>query len=198
MDYSTPDELIAAVEEIEQKAPRTLSEEWETSADVMQKAIPLAGGLQALVDRFASSSTRSITSNLAGVLALAADNPSPETAPLIFQLLDQAPSWDYTRFINHALLTLREQAIRGIAWEPPGQTPPALARFLLHSIEQETDDENDNADTALNVLWSIHNWAEGRGGLRAVFSADERQAFRDKFDEVGLEPKQILEALGDN
>ena len=62
----------------------------------------------------------------------------------------------------------------------------------------EPDDENDNSDTATNIIWVIHQWAEDRGGLPAAFSAEERQAFRDKFDAVGLEPKQILEALGDD
>ena len=196
MDYTQVDEVLAAVEEIVEKAPRTMSEEWETSADVMEKGIAIPGALGALVERFASSPNRAVRSNLAGVLAIAADNPTPESAPLIYGFLENTTDWDYGRMLNHALLALRSQAIEGLAWHPPEQTPPVLSRFLLHCLEQEPDSENDNADTAVNVLWSIHNWAEDRGGLRSVFSPDERQAFRDKFDEVGLEPGPILEALG--
>lgn len=154
------------------------------------------GGPRALVDRFASSSNRATKNNLAFALSDLAESPQPDTVNLIYEFLERVDNWDHSGMVNLSLLTIRTQTIYELAWHPPEPTPPVLSRFLLHCLGMESDDENDNADTAVNVLWVIHQWAEDRGGLQSVFSADERQAFRDKFDEVGLEPGPILEALG--
>ncbi len=165
----------------------------------MRRALSADQGLaQALVDRYASSGNKSIVNNLASNLVDLAEKPQPDTVNLIYQLVDQTSIWDYGKAVNNMLVAIRSQIVNGVAWDPPEPTPPVVSRFLLHCIELEPDDENDNADTATNILWNLHLWAEDRGGLRSMFNAGERQAFRNKFDEVGLDPGPILEALGED
>lgn len=190
--------VLNIIDQIDQGGPGTKGPNGENSAVLMSSIIGEPGAGKALVDRYGGSSNDITISNVAGSLIDLAEKPTSDTVNLIYELLERAPNWDDSWTANHALLTIRSQTINGMAWDPAERTPPVLSRFLLNSLGLEADDENDNADTAVNVLWVIHQWAANRGGLRSVFSPEERQAFRDTFDEVGLEPKPILEALGED
>jgi hypothetical protein len=192
------EDLLEMLGSIEQGGKGARGPNGETSGDVMDLIVKEPGGPEALVDRYGGTTNQSIANNIAFALSDLADHPAPETVNLIYKFLERIDNWDYSRTVNLLLLTVRTQTINGMAWHPPEQTPPVLSRFLTHSLALEPDDENDNADTASNILWCIQNWAEDRGGLRAVFNAEERQSFRDTFDEVGLEPGPILKALGED
>lgn len=190
------DELLKTIDQLDQEGPAARTAAGERAVDLMEQSADVPGALQAFVDRYSGSSNRATVNGIAFVLGGVADPPKAENVNLIYQFLERTPDWSNGRMSNNALIAIRDQSINDLPWTPAEQTPPVLARFLSHRIEQEADDENDNADTAVNILWNLHLWSEGRGGLPAVFSAEERQAFRDKFDEVGLEPGPVLEALG--
>lgn len=192
------EEVFRELDAIEQGGSGARASTGETSGQLMRRALPEDPSLaRALVDRYASSENKSIVNNLASNLIDLAEHPQPDTVNLIYELAEKGTSlWDMNRAVNNMLIAIRSQIVNGMAWHPPESTPTGLSRFLLHSLGLEPDDENDNADTTVNILWNLHLWAEDRGGLRSVFNAEERQAFRDKFDEVGLDPGPILEALG--
>lgn len=192
------EELLSKIDECDQGGPGTFTSDDESSYEVMERGISVPGAAQAFVDRYASSSNESTTNNLAAFLSTLADSANEGTANLIYQFLERVPNWNHNSTCNNALNAIALQAINGTAWTPPEATPPVLSRFLIHCLEIEPDGLDDLQERASHALWSIHNWADNRGGLHDAFSAEERQAFRDKFDEVGLEPKQILEALGED
>jgi hypothetical protein len=192
------DEALPLLDQIDRGGPGAYGPNGETSAELMQEVMHEPGAAQTLVERYGSSDNADTVNNIAFTLSDLADAKTSESINLIYDLLKSSRHWDDSGIVNLSLLTIRTQAINEMAWAPPEPTPPDLGRFLVHALGMEPDDINDNADTATNVLWNLHLWAEDRGGLRAIFSAEERQAFRDKFDEVGLEPKPILEALGED
>lgn len=190
-------ELIAAIDHVDQGGPGTKGPNGENSAQLFHQGVTVPGAAREFVDRYSSSKNDITVSNLAASLLDLADAPAPDTVNLVYSMIERMSHWDDSWSMNNTLLVIRTQTINGMAWDPPDSTPSALGKFLAHCVALEPDDENDNSDTATNVLWVIHQWAEDRGGLRSVFNAEERQAFRDTFDEVGLEPGPILEALGE-
>lgn len=193
------DSILAELDQVDQGGPGTTSPSGETSGEIIRKALAVdPGSMSVLVDRYASSDNRSTINNLAANLVDMAEKPQPDTVNLIYTLIERTSIWDYSRAVNNMLIAIRSQTVNGMAWHPPDQTPPVLSRFLNHCIALEPDDENDNSDTAVNILWNLQLWAEDRGGLRSVFNESERQAFRDTFEEVELEPGPILEALGES
>lgn len=198
MGGSSLDELLAKIDECDRGGPGTFTSDDESSYEVMERGVGVPGAARAFVERYASSSNESTTNNLAAFLSTISEAPSEETANLIYELLDRLPSWSHNSTCNNALNAISGQAINGLAWAPPESTTPQLVPFLCHCLGIEPDGLDDLPERAIHALWSIHNWACERGGLRSVFSAEERQAFRDKFDEVGLKPAPILEALGDD
>jgi hypothetical protein len=190
--------LLSKIDECDQGGPGTYTSEDESSYEVMEQGIEIPGAAKTFVDRYSSSNNESTTNNLAAFLSTMAETPTDETANLVYVFLERVPNWNHNSTCNNALNAISLQAINGTAWTPPEATPPVLSRFLLHCLEVEPDGLDDLPERAIHALWSIHNWASERGGLRSVLKPEERQAFRDKFDEVGLEPKPILEALGEN
>lgn len=193
------DEILTEIDALDEAGPGAQNDTGERAGDIMERCLEVPGAIQTFVERYSSSENYATVNNLAFLLGSVAESgPTPETANLIWELLEKAKTWDRSRFLNNALMTIDTQVVNGMAWYPPEARPAVVPRFLLHCLSQEPDDENDNADSAIRVLWVTHNWSEDRGGLRSVFNAEERQAFRDKFEEVGLEPKPILEALGED
>ncbi|MGH9001824.1 MAG: hypothetical protein ACRDYV_01725, partial [Acidimicrobiia bacterium] len=179
------EETVRDIDELDQAGPGTVNAAGDRVIDIMLRNVDVPGAAQTFVERYSASQNETTSNNLAFFLGRVAESPTPETANLIYEYLERKPNWNKSRMLNNTLMALDGQLGNGVGWNPPENTPPVLSRFLLHCLDQESDDENDNAESAVHILWMVHQWAEHRGGLRSVFSADERQAFRDKFDEVG-------------
>lgn len=191
-------DLIDQLDALESGGPDAETPSGEIPSDLMEKAVRLPGGAEAIVERYSSSQNvrfpRAVSFVLSEIADQTLDVPPDATDPnLIFRLIEEMPAeqWQEVATQGNCVSAITQQIFNDHPWDPAKGPPPVLVPFLLSCLANP-----EREDVTLNAFWALHNWSADSGGLGAVLKHGERAAIRERIAALGLEAKLILDALG--